>query len=155
MGDMDVWGSRRFRFRGALALTGVAALVFAMGSCGLGEQPNEAEAVVERFTELLDEHDYAAAAELTSYPTAASATLKQMFEGLESGEVDYEKTQFIELDPASGLFSMDVDWSFGEKKNWSYSIEGSVRKLAIGWRISWDPAIVMPQLSHTREVKLV
>ncbi|MBF6321127.1 penicillin-binding protein [Nocardia cyriacigeorgica] len=155
MGDMDVWGSRRFRFRGALALTGVAALVFAMGSCGLGEQPNEAEAVVERFTELLDEHDYAAAAELTSYPTAASATLKQMFEGLESGEVDYEKTQFIELDPASGLFSMDVDWSFGEKKNWSYSIEGSVRKLAIGWRISWDPAIVMPQLSHTRDVKLV
>ncbi|MFE3441485.1 NTF2-like N-terminal transpeptidase domain-containing protein [Nocardia sp. NPDC059180] len=152
---MDVWGSRRFRFRGALALTGVAVLVFAMGSCGLGEQPNEAEAVVERFTELLDDHDYAAAAELTSYPTAASATLKQMFEGLESGEVDYEKTQFIGLDPASGLFSMDVDWNFGEGKDWSYGIEGSVRKLAIGWRISWDPAIVMPQLSHSRDVKLV
>ncbi|WP_459548454.1 NTF2-like N-terminal transpeptidase domain-containing protein [Nocardia sp. X0981] len=152
---MDVWGSRRFRFRGALALTGVAALVIAMGACGSGTETAGPEKVVDQFTELLDEHDHAGAAELTSYPSAASATLEQMFSGLESGTVDYEKTQFIELDAESGIFSLDVEWSFGERKTWSYGLEGSVRKLANGWRISWDPAVVMPQLAQNRSVQLV
>lgn len=152
---MDVWGSRRFRVRGAMALMAVASLALAIGSCGIHEKQNEAEVVVERFTDLLDDRDYAKAADLTSYPTAASATLKQMFEGLQPGKVDYRKTQFIGLDPQSAIFSMDVEWSFGEKKTWNYSLQGNVRKLAIGWRISWEPAVVMPQLAHNRTVRLV
>ncbi len=152
---MDVRGSRRFRFRGAIALVGVAALAVAMGSCGSGTEAAGPEAVVDQFTERLDEHDYAGAAELTSYPSAASATLQQMFEGLESGTVDYEKAQFIGLDAESGIFSLDVGWNFGEQKNWSYGLEGTVRKLANGWRISWDPAVVMPELSQNRTVQLV
>lgn len=152
---MDVWGSRRFRVRGALALTGVAALAIAMGSCGVTKQANEPEAIVERFTELLDKQDYLEAARLTSYPTAASATLKQMFTGLQPGKVDYKKTQFIGLDAESAIFSMDVAWNFGERKNWNYTLQGNIRRLAIGWRISWDPAVVMPQLAHNRTVRLV
>ncbi|MBF6296233.1 penicillin-binding protein [Nocardia amamiensis] len=138
-----------------MALMAVASLALAIGSCGIHEKQNEAEVVVERFTDLLDDRDYAKAADLTSYPTAASATLKQMFEGLQPGKVDYRKTQFIGLDPQSAIFSMDVEWSFGEKKTWNYSLQGNVRKLAIGWRISWEPAVVMPQLAHNRTVRLV
>lgn len=152
---MDVWGSRRFRVRGAMALMGVAALALGIGSCGIHEKQNEAEAVVERFTDLLDDQDYTKAADLTSYPIAATATLKQMFEGLHGAKVDYRKTQFIGLDAQSAIFSMDVEWSFGERKTWNYSLEGNVRKLAIGWRISWEPAVVMPQLAHNRTVRLV
>lgn len=152
---MDVWGSRRFRFRGAVALTGVAALAIAMASCGSGTEQAGPEAVVEQFTELLDEGDHAAAAELTSYPSAASATLEQMFDGLESGTVDYEKTQFIGLDAETGIFSLDVHWNFGERKDWSYGLEGTIRKLSTGWKISWDPGVVMPQLEHDRSVQLV
>lgn len=152
---MDVWGSRRFRVRGAMAIAGVATLAIALCSCGVGGTSSESESVVQRFTDLLDEQDYAKAADLTSYPAAASATIKQMFEGLESGTVDYEKTQVIELDPQSAIFSMDVAWNFGENKDWTYTLQGTVRKLAIGWRISWDPAVVMPQLAGNRTVKLV
>ncbi|MFI5714728.1 NTF2-like N-terminal transpeptidase domain-containing protein [Nocardia sp. NPDC051750] len=133
----------------------MAALAIAMGSCGTGTEKAGPESVVDQFTELLDERDHAAAAELTSYPSAASATLEQMFDGLESGTVDYEKTQFIELDAESGIFSLDVHWNFGERKDWSYGLEGTVRKLANGWKISWDPAVVMPQLAHNRTVQLV
>ncbi|MGW4771422.1 NTF2-like N-terminal transpeptidase domain-containing protein [Nocardia sp. NPDC004278] len=152
---MDVWGSRRYRVRGAIALAGAAALAITIGSCGTDQKRNEAESVVDRFTELLDNQNYAKAAELTSYPTAASATLKQMFAGLQPGKVDYQKTQFIGLGAEGGLFSMDVAWDFGENKTWKYSLQGNVRKLAIGWRISWDPAVVMPQLDHNRTVRLV
>ncbi|MFI8971654.1 NTF2-like N-terminal transpeptidase domain-containing protein [Nocardia asteroides] len=152
---MDVWGSRRFRVRGAMAIAGVATLAIALCSCGVGGKPSEAESVVQRFTDLLDTQDYSKAADLTSYPAAASATMKQMFEGLATGKVDYESSQVIDLDPQSAIFSMDVAWNFGEHKDWTYTIQGTVRKLAIGWRISWDPAVVMPQLADNRTVKLV
>jgi len=152
---MGVRGSRRFRFRGAIALVGVAALAIAMGACGSTEESTNPEAVVERFTELLDKHDYAAAAELTSYPSGASATLRQMYEGLDSGNVDFEKSQFIGLDDETGLFTLDAAWNFGKNKDWRYSREGKVRKLAVGWRISWEPSVVMPELTHDRSVHLV
>ncbi len=152
---MDVWGSRRFRVRGAMAIAGVATLAAALCSCGVGDTPSESESVVQRFTDLLDEQDYTKAAELTSYPAAASATMKQMFEGLATGTVDYEKTQVIDLDPQSAIFSMDVAWNFGERKDWTYTLQGTVRKLAIGWRITWEPQVVMPQLTDNRTVKLV
>ncbi|WP_239476774.1 NTF2-like N-terminal transpeptidase domain-containing protein [Nocardia arizonensis] len=127
----------------------------ALGSCGFQAEPNEAEGIVERFTELLDKQDYTEAAGLTSYPNGAQATLKQMFEGLHPSTVDYAKTQFIGLDAQQAIFSMDVAWNFGENRDWHYSIQGTVRKLAIGWRISWEPGLVMPQLSGQRTVKLV
>ncbi|WP_229683923.1 NTF2-like N-terminal transpeptidase domain-containing protein [Nocardia camponoti] len=110
---------------------------------------------MQRFVDLLDDKDYAKAAELTSYPAAASATMKQMFEGLESGKVDYEQSQVINLDPESAIFSLNVGWNFGEHKDWNYTLQGTVKKLGIGWRISWDPSVVMPQLANNRTVKLV
>ncbi|MFR9750435.1 NTF2-like N-terminal transpeptidase domain-containing protein [Nocardia sp. 004] len=152
---MDVWGSRRFLVRGVVALIAVAALILMTAACGTPEKRDEAAAVVERFTDLLDAQDYAEAAALTSYPTAASATLQQMFTGLQPGTVDYRTTQFIGLDARSAIFNMDVDWNFGADRNWSYSLQGTVRKLAIGWRISWDPSVVLPQLTHQRTVRLV
>ncbi|MFC9662865.1 NTF2-like N-terminal transpeptidase domain-containing protein [Nocardia sp. NPDC127606] len=152
---MDVWGSRRFRVRGAMAIAGVATLAIALCSCGVGGKTSESETVVQRFTEYLDDQDYGKAADLTSYPAAASATMKQMFEGLQSGTVDYEASQVIDLDKQSAIFSMEVAWNFGEKKDWTYTLQGTVRKLAIGWRISWEPAVVMPQLTNNRTVKLV
>lgn len=138
-----------------MAIAGVATLAMALCSCGAGGNTSESETVVQRFTDLLDDQDYAKAADLTSYPAAASATMKQMFEGLQTGTVDYEASQVIDLDKQSAIFSMEVAWNFGEKKDWSYTLQGTVRKLAIGWRISWEPAVVMPQLENNRTVKLV
>ncbi|GAB2523050.1 NTF2-like N-terminal transpeptidase domain-containing protein [Nocardia heshunensis] len=152
---MDVWGSRRFRVRGAIALAGVAAVAIAMGSCGVRERSSGAEAVVERFTTLIDKKDYDGASRLTSYPAGASATLKQVFEGLDPGKPDYHMTQYIGLDGTTGLFSMTGAWNFGDKRDWKYDLNGTVRKLSVGWRISWDPALVMPQLDAKRSAKLV
>ncbi|MCU1645948.1 MAG: hypothetical protein JWN03_6223 [Nocardia sp.] len=152
---MDVWGSRRFRIRGAIVLAVVLALAIAMGSCAFRGRATGAEAVVERFSSLLDKQNYEDAAELTSYPNGASATLKQVFSGLNPGKPDYQVTQFIGLDGNTGLFSMSAAWNFGENKTWKYDLQGTVRKLSVGWRISWDPALIIPQLDSKRTVKLV
>ncbi|MEV6770664.1 NTF2-like N-terminal transpeptidase domain-containing protein [Nocardia sp. NPDC051030] len=110
---------------------------------------------MERFATLLDEKDYDGAARLTSYPNGASATLKQVFAGLDPGKPDYALTQYIGLDGNTGLFSMTAAWNFGENRNWKYDLQGTIRKLSVGWRISWDPALIMPQLDSKRTAKLV
>ncbi|WP_051499638.1 NTF2-like N-terminal transpeptidase domain-containing protein [Nocardia sp. BMG51109] len=152
---MDVWGSRRFRLRGAAALVGAVALVIAMGSCGLDEEPNSPQAIVEKFTHLLDEKDAGGAAQLTSYPNGAEATLRRIFDGLNPGKPDYRLAQYIDLDGDSAMFNLQAGWNFGPGKDWTYDLQGSIRKLAIGWRISWEPSLVVPQLDNQRSVKLV
>ncbi|MFF0499107.1 NTF2-like N-terminal transpeptidase domain-containing protein [Nocardia aobensis] len=152
---MDVWGSRRFRVRGAVALAAIAAVAIVMGSCDFHSTPSGPEGVVEHFTQLMDDRDAAGAAALTSYPSGAESTLKSMFDGLQPGKPDYKLVQFISLDGDSAMFNLKAAWNFGPGKDWSYDLQGNIRKLAIGWRISWDPAVVMPQLDYKRSVKLV
>ncbi len=152
---MDVWGSRRIRVRGAVAVAGAIALAIVTGSCGLNDKPNSPEAVVEKFTQLLDDKDAGGAAQLTSYPNGAEATLAKVFDGLNPGKPDYQLAQYIGLDDNSAMFNLKANWNFGPGKDWTYDLQGSIRKLAIGWRISWEPSVVVPQLNNQRGVKLV
>ncbi|WP_280266709.1 NTF2-like N-terminal transpeptidase domain-containing protein [Nocardia wallacei] len=125
------------------------------GSCGLNDKPNSPEAVVEKFTQLLDDKDAGGAAQLTSYPNGAEATLAKVFDGLNPGKPDYQLAQYIGLDDNSAMFNLKANWNFGPGKDWTYDLQGSIRKLAIGWRISWEPSVVVPQLNNQRGVKLV
>ncbi|RDI46801.1 NTF2-like N-terminal transpeptidase domain-containing protein [Nocardia mexicana] len=152
---MDVWGSRRIRVRGAVAVAGAIVLAIVTGSCGLNDKPNSPEAVVKKFTQLLDDKDANGAAQLTSYPNGAEATLSKVFDGLNPGKPDYQLAQYIGLDDNSAMFNLKANWNFGPGKDWTYDLQGSIRKLAIGWRISWEPSVVVPQLNNQRGVKLV
>ena len=152
---MGLRTSRRVGFKCATALAAVASMTFALTSCALGEEVDPAQALVEHFAEALDSNDVEGASSLTSYPNAASATISQIFDGLQAKSVDYKVSQFIDLDDTSGFFTLDAAWDFGENRSWSYSSQGSVRKLATGWRISWDPTVVMPDLGHGRSIHMV
>ncbi len=152
---MGFRGSRRVWIAAAAAASAVVTLSLSATGCSLGGGGSDAESLVRHFTEALDHQDVAAAAALTSYPNAATATIQQMFDGLKADTVDYKLTQFIGLDAGSGFFTMDVAWHLAEGRDWSYSVQGSVRQLAVGWRISWDPTVLMPELGHQRTVKLV
>ncbi len=152
---MDVWGRRRLRVKSAAALIGAAVLAITIGSCGMHNTPTDPQSIVDRFTQLLDDKNAGDAADLTSYPSGAKATLQQMFDGLNPGKPDYQVAQYFGLDATSGMFDLKGDWNFGKGKDWSFDLQGSIRKLAIGWRISWDPTLVLPQMNSTRAVKLV
>src|SRR4051794_7378831 len=58
----------------AVALSGCA--------CSFEEYPDGARAAVEEFTELLNKRDADKAAKLTTQPTNAAASLRQIFQGL-------------------------------------------------------------------------
>lgn len=147
------WREKRGRIV-ALAVALVVAVV-ALTTVVFSDSRSEAERLVDDFVAALDGRDPRAAAELTSYPNAAEETITQMFDGLADGSVDYEVTQLVQLNEDSGYFTLSADWDFGEDRNWSYQVNGSVRKLAVGWRVSWDPEVVVPDLGGGRTVHLV
>ncbi|WP_433755426.1 NTF2-like N-terminal transpeptidase domain-containing protein [Nocardia sp. CA-135398] len=139
------------------AVLGALILAVALSGCACSfeEYPDGARAAVEEFTELLNKRDADKAAKLTTQPANAAASLHQIFEGLGPGAPDFRLSQFIALDTAEGIFALQGAWRFGPDRNWTYDAQGTVRKLATGWRISWEPTIAMPQLDNTRKVNLV
>lgn len=149
-------GTCRVVVRVALALITTAAVVFTLVSCVFGDRSSsEAQALVQRFSELLDRRDVPGAAALTSYPNAAAASITQLFDGMAPGTVHYELSQLIELDTSAAFFTIDAAWRFGPGKDWSYRVQGNARKFAVGWRIAWNPAVLMPGLRNGRSARLV
>lgn len=137
-----------------VALTSVVVLAVgvALTAVVLAGSRNDARGLVDDFVAALDDRDPSAAASLTSYPNAAEGTIGQMFDGLSDGTVDYNVSQFVELNGESGYFTLSAAWNFGEGKDWTYQVDGAVRKLGVGWRVSWDPDIVVPDLGGGRTV---
>src|SRR5574340_625186 len=115
-----------------------------------GKACGGAQALVERWAAALESRDVQAAAALTSYPGAAAPMIEQLFDGLSPQEVHVTPTQVVGLTDAAGVFTTDVRWAFGDGKEWRYSVGGQVREVSIGWRVSWDPSLLVPGLSRDR-----
>lgn len=137
----------------AVPLGLVAVLAVTLVSCVGDKSDASAQSVVTGFVDALNDRDAEAAAELTSYPNAAEESIQQMFDGLDAKESTWTLAQFMELNGDSGFFTVDAAWNFGEGKDWSYFVDGGVKKLAVGWRISWDPTLLAPALGHGRTVR--
>ncbi|MFD4183061.1 NTF2-like N-terminal transpeptidase domain-containing protein [Rhodococcus sp. NPDC058514] len=131
------------------------ALSLAVGVVGgfFDSPKTDPESVVERFAAALTEGDVSEAAELTSYPNAAKAAIDQAFDGLDAERATFEVNQFIPLGDDAGIFNATADWTFGNGKNWQYNINGRVRKLSVGWRVSWQPQILAPGLGGGRTLR--
>lgn len=137
----------------ALPLGLVAVLAAALVSCVGQKSDASAQSVVSGFVQALNDRDAEAAAALTSYPNAAEESIQQMFDGLDAEESQWTLAQFMELNGDSGFFTVDAAWNFGEGKDWSYYVDGGVKKLSVGWRVSWDPTLLAPALGHGRTVR--
>lgn len=136
-----------------IALVSVVVLAVVLASCVFGAPRSDAYKLVEQFVGELNDRDVAGAAALTSYPNAAEASIRQMFDGLGPEHVDFGVTQFVDLNSESGFFTLGAAWNFGPGRDWSYQVQGGVRKLAVGWKVSWDPAVLVPGLGNGRTVR--
>ncbi|MDI9917396.1 NTF2-like N-terminal transpeptidase domain-containing protein [Rhodococcus sp. IEGM 1379] len=141
--------------RGKYVIASIAAVVMtvALASCVVGgDKKTDAASVVEDFVNALNNRDIDAAADLTSYPNAARASIAQMFDGLDAKSTDFDVAQVMDLGSDSAFFTLDAAWNFGEGKDWTYQSQGEVRDLSVGWRLSWDPAVIVPGLGNGRTV---
>ncbi len=138
----------------AIALATAAALTVSVASCVAGEdEQSTPQSVVDTFVGALSDHDVDTAAEQTSYPAAAREVIGQMFDGLDPKEADFDVQQLMELGPESGFFTMNARWNFGEGRDWEYPVQASLRKLSVGWRISWEPQIMGTAVENGRTVR--
>ncbi|KIQ10897.1 penicillin-binding protein [Rhodococcus sp. MEB064] len=146
------------RSRYVVALLAVFVSLATVASFVVNKPRSEAAVLVDRFTAALDQRDVAAAAALTSYPNAAAQTISAMFDAMGPGVSTSRMSQYIGLDDESGFFTLDSTWKFGEPRDqdpreWHVTTQGSARKLGVGWRISWDPSILVPDLAAGGSVR--
>jgi len=129
-------------------------VALAIGWC-VANRAGKSQALVQRFTEMLDHGNVTGAAALTSYPSAAADSIRQLVTGMSPGRADYRPSQVINLSDTDAFFTVNATWHFGPDRNWAYSVQGTARKLAVGWRISWDPQLLLPGLGRGRTGALV
>ncbi|NUS44156.1 MAG: penicillin-binding protein [Mycobacteriaceae bacterium] len=150
------WGSSRALIRVSLVFVAVISSIVAIVWVAVGTEPESpARKAVREFTDRLDAKDVKGAAALTSYPSAAEAEIGKLLSGLEPGKADYELSRMIDLDATDAFFTLTVAWHFGPGRDWAYSVPGTVRKLTVGWRISWDSSVLLPHLGQGRAARQV
>lgn len=119
-----------------------------MAACG-ADQP---KSVAEQFASALTSDDVAAAAKLTTDPDAASAAIGALIDGLgrDDGKFTVSDT---ESGDATGTFTLDAHWVFGEGQDWTYSTQGAATKTGDSWLIRWDPALLAPDLTPSTSLR--
>lgn len=144
----------RFRVWYALVPAAVIVLAAALVTGFLTRPQDDAPAALARYVEALNSGDLAAAADLTSYPNAAEESMTQAFDALSPESVRFEVNQIIDLGADSGMFHAVATWDLGKDRVWTYNVDGWVRHLSVGWRVSWNPATFMPGIGNGRTVRL-
>lgn len=164
MTPLRTWiaAKRRYRY---LALVVVAVLIVGFLVYRVRNAPPPAAVTaVDDFVAALNERDISEAAEITSYPSAAAETITSMFGNLDpTGEADFytSAVQLIGLDRTSAFFTLETTWKFPDPRRaldprddrtWKLTSQGTVRELAVGWRVLWDPAVLMSSLTPDGEL---
>ena len=121
-------------------------LAVTMVLAGCSDAEDRLDATVHSFAEALSRGDADAAADLTSDPTAASATLGELFASLGS-DVTFRPDRVHAVDSEGG-FALGATWTFGpdDAHEWTYTTDGEATADGQDWKIRWDPAVVAPGL---------
>ncbi|GFM24988.1 penicillin-binding transpeptidase domain-containing protein [Mycobacterium sp. PO2] len=121
-------------------------LALTMVLAGCSDAEDRLDATVRSFAEALSRGDADAAADLTSDPAAASATLGELFASLGS-DVSFRPDRVRAVDSEGG-FALGATWTFGpdDAHEWTYTTDGEATADGQEWKIRWDPAVVAPGL---------
>lgn len=145
--------ARRGRAMGA-AVAIVTALTLVIGAAGCADTPSSAESIVRQFTASMNSGNASSAANLTDNPAAARPVIQQLFDDLPTEDVDFSIAQVATTGGSSGNLSLEAKWDFGDGRTWKYTTDGQLTQLSIGWRLVWDPSMVVPGLAEGQTVHL-
>jgi hypothetical protein len=145
------------------AIVSVLALVVA--ACG-NSGPDQPQTVAEQFAAAVSSSNIDQAAALTTDPAGASAALTQLYDGLSGGGTVTATPDFeaVDANEDAGTFTLNADWRFstttdgtaepdGQPKEWNYTTSATAAETPQGWKITWDPAILVPGLTAGSSVR--
>lgn len=152
-GGVPSSGSLSVRRAWLVGVAVLSALLLAITSCSSGE--TSVENVARQFAAAINSGNAAAAANLTDNPAAARPVIEQMLEGLPAEDVRFELEQAASTGGGSGMVSLRAKWDFGKDRTWSYSTDGSMTQLSIGWRLEWEPSLLAPNYRAGQSLHLI
>lgn len=131
----------------------LSALFLVLAGCSSGE--TSVENVARQFAAAINSGNSAAAANLTDNPAAARPVIEQMLAGLPAEDVRFELEQAASTGGGSGIVSLRAKWDFGQDRVWSYTTDGSMTQLSIGWRLTWAPSLLAPNFQPGQTLNLI
>lgn len=145
------------------AIVSVLALVLA--ACGQSG-PDQPQTVAEQFAEAVNSSNIDQAAALTTDPAGATAALTELYDGLSAGGTVTATPAFeaVDANEDAGTFTLNAGWRFstttdgtaepdGEPKEWNYTTSATAAETEQGWKITWDPAMLVPGLTADSSVR--
>lgn len=136
------------RWRWPLVIVLVLAVVGVAISCvRSGNDDLDAGEVGQRFVDALSNQQFEDAAEYTSYPAAAQGVFEATYRDLHPQHASFAMVQFVDLGAGGAFFTMNSAWDFGADRSWQYQTQVTLRKLSVGWRITWEHTVLAPQLT--------
>lgn len=153
------WLTRPLAAVGALGLVLTGAV-----ACSTEDTEPEVLTVLTSFTEALTRQDAPAAAAYTDSPQAATQALERVFEGLGAENVEFV-VQLMSSEEESAApgpgkevtFTLGSEWNFGEGpfgvRRWATATSGVAVEDTEGWRITWAPQLVVPELTAESSVR--
>lgn len=147
--------SGRTRY-GVVAVASALLLAFGSGlaACGDGAAA-EVQKMLDGYASALGEGKAVAAAAFTSSPDAAGGVIGRTLRDMNAKTVEVKATNVQRYSGGNATFDMKTHWNFGDGRDWDYTTKGSASQLSIGWRISWDPAVLAPGLTPETAIRQI
>ncbi|MET9327250.1 NTF2-like N-terminal transpeptidase domain-containing protein [Tsukamurella sp. NPDC003166] len=141
---------------GTAALVSVLLLGVGGGLSACGDSAVEqVQKMLDSYTSALGEGKAVAAAAVTSSPDAAGGVIGRTLRDMNAQSVKVTTTNVQRYSGGNATFDVKTHWNFGDGRDWDYTTKGSASQLSIGWRISWDPAVLAPGLTPDTSIRQI
>jgi cell division protein FtsI/penicillin-binding protein 2 len=144
--------SRSFLVRAAVLVVGASLVGVGLARPGI----SSAEPTVGQFLLAWESRHYLAAARLTTgNPRVVAAALASAYQRLDASNVSMSMgTVRQHGTTAQAGFEADVDLS-GSGLPWNYTGSFALRDGADGWRIVWNPSVIVPGMTGLEQLAVV
>ena len=119
----------------------VLVCVLALSGCG-SRGDSEAEAAAKAFATAFAGQDAAAISALTSSPSQAADALSETFAGMHPRTLNTEVSDVVDYGDGSATFTMRTTWQWPDDRKYEDRVNGRLRKLSTGWKVTWDPGLI-------------
>ncbi len=147
--------SGRARYGAAAVVSAVLlSLGAGLAACGDGAT-GEVQKMLDGYTDAIGEGKAVAAASFTSSPDSAGTVIATTLRDMNAKTVEVTASNVQRYSGGNATFDVKTHWNFGDGRDWDYTTKGSASQLSIGWRISWDPAVLAPGLTPETSIRQI
>ncbi|WP_159103223.1 NTF2-like N-terminal transpeptidase domain-containing protein [Tsukamurella sp. 1534] len=146
---------RRVRI-GSAALATVLLLGVGSGLAACGDDAAaDVQKMLDGYAGAIQDGKAVAAAAYTSSPDVAGGVIGRTLRDMHAEKVEVKATNVQKYSGGSATFDLKTRWNFGKGRDWDYTTKGNASNLSIGWRVSWDPAVLAPGLTTDTSIRQI